>query len=135
MSSAIRSHLRALTVAGILMLGLLLLAACGGGAAAGGCTRPHRRQPSRLPPLPNPLHRSPSRLPPQTRPRQLLLRRPPWLPPIRQNPTATATLEPSPTALVVADASNCVTCHTSEEALKKLAKEEAPAEKLSEGEG
>jgi hypothetical protein len=36
---------------------------------------------------------------------------------------------------VVADASNCVTCHTSEETLQKLAREEEPAEKLSEGEG
>ena len=50
-------------------------------------------------------------------------------------PTATATEEPGPTAAVVADASNCVTCHTSEETLQQLAKEEAPAESLSEGEG
>ena len=50
-------------------------------------------------------------------------------------PTATATEAPSPTAIVVADATNCVTCHTSEETLQKLAKEEEPAEKLSEGEG
>ena len=41
----------------------------------------------------------------------------------------------SPTAVVNADATNCVICHTSEETLQKLAKEEEPAEKLSEGEG
>ena len=49
-------------------------------------------------------------------------------------PTATATEAPT-AAPVSVDSTNCVTCHTSEETLQKLAKEEAPAETLSEGEG
>jgi len=49
-------------------------------------------------------------------------------------PTATATEAPV-AAPVVIDSTNCITCHTSEETLQKLAVEEEPAESLSEGEG
>jgi mono/diheme cytochrome c family protein len=50
-------------------------------------------------------------------------------------PAPTPTEEPTATPAVVADASNCVTCHTDEAALQELAVEEAPQESLSEGEG
>jgi hypothetical protein len=50
-------------------------------------------------------------------------------------PTPTEAPTEAPTAAAPADASNCITCHTSEETLQQLAKEEAPAESLSEGEG
>jgi outer membrane biosynthesis protein TonB len=81
----------------------------------------------------------------------------PTEPPAPTEPSATATTEPTatveptatlaptetpeptpteaPTAQVPADATNCVTCHTSEDTLRQLAKEEDPAEELSEGEG
>jgi mono/diheme cytochrome c family protein len=52
-------------------------------------------------------------------------------------PTQAPTSAPTqaPVAAAPANADNCVKCHTNEETLKKLAKAEEPAEKLSEGEG
>ena len=50
-------------------------------------------------------------------------------------PTATATATEAPTAVVSIDATHCIDCHTNQEILQQLAREEAPAEKLSEGEG
>lgn len=50
-------------------------------------------------------------------------------------PTPTEAPTEAPTAAAPADATNCVTCHTSEETLQQLAKEQEPAESLSEGEG
>jgi len=48
-------------------------------------------------------------------------------------PTSTNTPAPTPTPV---DNSNCITCHTSEDTLKALAKEpEEGGESLSEGEG
>ena len=49
-------------------------------------------------------------------------------------PTATATEAPAAEPVAI-DSANCITCHTSEETLQKLAVEEEPAESLSEGEG
>jgi hypothetical protein len=50
-------------------------------------------------------------------------------------PAPTPTEEPTAAPAVVADATNCIKCHTDEAALQELAVEEAPAESLSEGEG
>jgi len=50
-------------------------------------------------------------------------------------PTATATATEAPTAVVSIDATHCIDCHTNQEILQQLAREETPAEKLSEGEG
>lgn len=123
MASALRSRLRArlsgqaLVLAGVLVVGVLFLVACGGGAQPAAAPAPAQATAAPVPPTEPPAPTA--TLAPSATP----------------EPTATATAEPSPTAVVVADASNCVACHTSEETLQKLAKEEAPAEKLSEGEG
>jgi len=50
-------------------------------------------------------------------------------------PSATATTAPTTTATPNVDATNCITCHIDQDALQKLAKEEAPKESLSTGEG
>jgi mono/diheme cytochrome c family protein len=50
-------------------------------------------------------------------------------------PTEEPTQEPTAAPAAVADATNCIACHTDEAKLQELAVEEAPAETLSEGEG
>ena len=123
MSFTPRTCARTAAILGILLLGITLLAACGGAPA----------------PAPTAVTEAPTTAP--IAPTDTAA--PPTVPPATATlaptdtpaPAATATEAPSPTAVVVADATNCVTCHTSEETLQKLAVEEEPAEKLSEGEG
>ena len=50
-------------------------------------------------------------------------------------PPATATTAPTATDTPNVDATNCITCHIDQDTLQKLAKEEAPKESLSTGEG
>jgi mono/diheme cytochrome c family protein len=121
------SWVRTRAVLGALLIGLLVLSACGGAA-----------------PAPTTVAKSPATVPaaaptntvapPTTAPTDTAVPPTATLAPTETaEPAATAT--EAPTAVVVADATNCVTCHTSEETLQQLAKEEAPAESLSEGEG
>lgn len=127
MSLSSRSLARALTVFGLLVLGLFLLAGCGGGAAP---------TPTVAAVAPTAAPAEPTAAPEPTEAATATAAPTATLAPTdTPEPTATATEAPSPTAVVVADASNCVTCHTSEETLRQLAKEEAPKESLSEGEG
>ena len=123
MSITPRTWARTAAILGALLLGILLLAACSGAPA----------------PVPTAVAEAPTTVP--IAPTDTAA--PPTVPPATATlaptdtpaPAATATEAPSPTAVVVTDATNCVTCHTSEEVLQKLAVEEEPAEKLSEGEG
>jgi mono/diheme cytochrome c family protein len=124
MSLAFRLPWRAWAGTGVLAVALLVLAACGGGSTpAPTVVVEAPAAPTAVPPTEAPT-REPTAAPTAT-----------LAPTDAPEPTATAIEAPSPTAAVVADASNCVTCHTSEETLQQLAKEEDPAEELSEGEG
>jgi hypothetical protein len=133
MSSATRSRVRALAVAAVMMLGLVLLAACSGGSAQPAPVADHATAPA--PEAAAPTSTTPPTAAPTDTTEPTAAPTATLAPTSTPDPTATAAVEPSPTAAVVADAANCVTCHTSEESLQLLAKEEAPAEKLSEGEG
>lgn len=120
MAIPIRRGAQAAALLGVLVSGLLLLAACGGGAA------PAPTAVAQAPAVP-----TNTALPPTEPPAPTATLAPTDTP----APTATATEAPSPTAVVIADATNCVTCHTSETTLQELAVEEEQAESLSEGEG
>lgn len=128
MSRSTRTWPRALAVVtmGVLLVALFALAGCGGGAAP---------QPTAVAQAPAEPTAAPAEPTAVVAPTDTVEPTATLAPTKAPEPTATATAEPSPTAVVVADASNCVTCHTSEETLQQLAKEEAPKESLSEGEG
>ena len=128
MSPTSRSWVRAVAVLGVMLSGLLILAACGGGAA------PAPTAVAQAPATEAAAAPTNTSAPPTTAPTDTAVPPTATLAPTETaEPTATAT--EAPTALAIADATNCVTCHTSEETLQQLAKEEAPAETLSEGEG
>lgn len=116
----LRTALLAVTVGAALLLAGLL-AACGGQPAPA---------PTQPPPTPPPAAPTNTAVPPS-----------PTLAPATTAPTLAPTKAPTsaptqvPVAAAPANADNCVKCHTSEETLRKLAKVEEPAEKLSEGEG
>lgn len=101
---------------GILVLSVLLLAACGNAATPA--------------PAPTAVPPTATAVPPTQPPAS-----PTLAPTDTPAPEPTATATEAPVAAASVDSTNCVTCHTSEETLQKLAVEEAPAEKLSEGEG
>jgi hypothetical protein len=119
-------------ITGLTLLALLALAVvvagCGGAA-----------------PVPAQVAQSPTEAPTQPEPTEAPLTETAVPPTATLQPTATTaptdtpaptpTEEPTAAPAVVADASNCVKCHTDEAALQELAVEEAPAESLSEGEG
>ena len=125
-----RSWVGTLALLGLLIIGMATLAGCGGQPAA---------QPTAvaqvetaIPPKEVPPQPTATAIPPTQAPEPSPTLAPTEIP--APEPTATATEAPAaePVAL---DSTNCVTCHTNEETLKKLAVEEEPAEKLSEGEG
>ncbi len=100
---------------GILVLSVLLLAACGNAATP-------------TPTAPTAIPSADTAVPPTQPPAS------PTLAPT-DTPASTAAATEAPVAAAAVDSTNCVTCHTSEETLQQLAVEQAPAEKLSEGEG
>lgn len=120
---------------GILVLLALLVAACGGQPASA---------PTQVAAAPTeaPKQAAPTQAPPTQAPTNTAVPPTATTAPATKAPTTAPTVTKAappttaPTAApVVADASNCVKCHTDEASLQKLAKEEAPAEALSEGEG
>ncbi len=116
MRIAIPMRMRTAVGLGVLVLSVLLLAACGNAAT------PAPTAPTAVPP-------AATAVPPTQAPEPTLA------PTDTPAPAPTATATEAPVAAAPIDSTNCVTCHTSEETLQKLAVEEAPAEKLSEGEG
>jgi hypothetical protein len=132
MSAMTREWVRVAVVAGILLLGGVLFAACGGQPAAEQPAEPATavaEAPTAAPPTAAPP--TDTAIPPTDTPAPS----PTLAPTDTPEPTATATEAPTAAPVVSVDSTNCVTCHTSEESLQVLAKEEAPAETLSEGEG
>jgi mono/diheme cytochrome c family protein len=129
MSAMTRRCARIAVVAGVLLLGGVLLAACGGKPAP----QPTAvaQAPTALPPHDTAIPPTETAIPPTDTPAPS----PTLAPTDTPAPTATATEAPTAAQAASVDSTNCVTCHTSEETLRKLAVEEAPAEKLSEGEG
>ena len=127
MSLLTRARVRASGLLSLLVLVGLVLAACGGAATPAPTAAPTE------------VAQAPTELPAPTEPSATATTEPT----ATVEPTATLvpteTPEPTPTeaptAAAPADASNCVACHTSEETLRQLAKEEDAAEELSEGEG
>ncbi len=119
-----RQWVKTAWIVGAVVMGVLLLAACGGGAAPTPTTV--AQAPTTAPVAP-----TDTAVPPTDTPAPTATLAPTDTP----APTATATEVPTATAVPIPDASNCVTCHTNEATLQQLAKEEEPAEKLSEGEG
>jgi hypothetical protein len=126
-----RGYIRFAVVAVLLLLGGVLLTACGGQPAAKPTEQPAAvaQAPTVAPPTEAPPIETAA--PPTDTPAPS----PTLAPSDTPAPTATATELPTAQPVASVDSTNCVTCHTSEETLQKLAKEEAPAEKLSEGEG
>ena len=130
MSNVTRWHVGIAVVAVALLLGGVLLAACGS-------------QPAKPAEQPTAVAQAPTEAPPTTAPptdtavppTDTPAPSPTLAPTDTPAPTATATEAPTAAPLASVDSTNCVTCHTSEETLQKLAKEEAPTETLSEGEG
>ena len=117
MRVAIPMRMRTAVGLGILVLSVLLLVACGNAAT------PAPTAPTAVPPTVTAV--------PPTQPAAS----PTLAPTDTPAPEPTATVTEAPVAAASVDSTNCVTCHTSEETLQQLAVEEAPAEKLSEGEG
>jgi len=117
-----------LAVFGLLIVGVILLGACGSQPAAQPTAAP--QAPTAAPPTEAPPTNT--AIPPTQAPEPSPTLAPTDTP--APEPTATATETPA-AAPVSLDSTNCVTCHTSEETLQKLAVEEEPAESLSEGEG
>ena len=134
MSTLIRKWGGVALTAATLLLVALLLATCGGQPAAPAPVEPTAiAQAPAAPP-------ADTAVPPTQAPPADTAVPPTQAPEPSPTLAPTDTPAPAPTATEAAaaasvDSTNCVTCHTSEETLQKLAKEEAPAEKLSEGEG
>ena len=128
MSRTTRNRVGMFAVFGLLIVGVITLAACGGQPAA---QPPAATQaPTAVPPTAAPPTNT--AIPPTQAPEPSPTLAPTDTP--APAPTAAATEAPA-AAPVSLDSTNCVTCHTSEETLQKLAVEEEPAESLSEGEG
>ena len=129
MSRMTRSWVGTLALLGLLIIGVATLAGCGGQPAA---------QPTAVAQVETAV--PPTEAPPRLRRRPSRRRKrraTPTLAPTdtpAPEPTATATEAPAAEPVAI-DSTNCITCHTSEETLQKLAVEEEPAESLSEGEG
>ena len=130
MSRTPRNWAGTLALLGLLIIGVATLAGCGGQPAA---QPPAVAQvetavpPTEVPPAP-----TATAIPPTQAPD----RPPPWRPPTHQRrnrPPRPPKRRPRSRSRF--DSTNCITCHTSEETLQKLAVEEEPAENLSEGEG
>jgi hypothetical protein len=130
MSRMTRSWVGTFALLGLLIIALATLAGCGGQPAA---------QPTAVaqvetavPPTEVLPQLTATAIPPTQAPEPSPALAPTDTP--APEPTATATEAPAAAPAAI-DSTNCVTCHTSEETLQKLAVEEEPAEKLSEGEG
>jgi mono/diheme cytochrome c family protein len=118
-------------ILGALLVGLLLLTACSGAPAPAPTVVAEAPTTAPAEPTAAPIAPTDTVAPPTEPPATATLA--PTDTPAPE-PTATATEAPA-AAPVAIDSTNCVACHTSEETLQKLAVEEEPAEKLSEGEG
>ena len=130
MTHMTRSRVGTLALLGLLIIALATLAGCGGQPAA---------QPTAVaqvetavPPTEAPPTPTATAIPPTQAPEPSPTLAPTDTP--APEPTATATEAPAAEPVAI-DSTNCVTCHTNEETLQKLAVEEEPAENLSEGEG
>jgi hypothetical protein len=130
MSRTTRKWAGTLALLGLLIIALATLAGCGGQPAAQPTAVAQVETavpPTEAPPAPTATAIPPTQVPEPS----------PTLAPTdtpAPEPTATATEAPAaePVAL---DSANCITCHTSEETLQKLAVEDEPVDSLSEGEG
>ena len=130
MSRMTRSWVGTLALLGLLIIALATLVSCGGQPAAQPTAVAQAETaapPTEVPPQP-----TATAIPPTQAPEPSPTLAPTDTP--APEPTATATEAPAAEPVAI-DATNCITCHTSEETLQKLAKEEEPAESLSEGEG
>jgi outer membrane biosynthesis protein TonB len=131
MSLFTRSRVRASGLLSLLVLVGLVLAACGGAATPAPTAAPTE------------VAQAPTELPAPTEPPATATTAPvataeptaTLAPTQTPEPTPTEAPTEAPTAAAPADATNCVTCHTSEETLQQLAKEQEAGESLSEGEG
>ena len=130
MSRMTRSWVGTLALLGLLIIGVATLAGCGGQPAP---------QPTAVaqvetavPPTEAPPAPTATAIPPTQAPEPSPTLAPTEMP--APEPTATATGAPAAEPVAI-DSANCITCHTSEETLQKLAVEDEPTESLSEGEG
>lgn len=118
---------RGLALLSLLVLAAMIVSGCGGGVAPAP-TQVAQVQPTAAPPEPT-ATTAPTDAPPTAT----------LVPTATTAPTDTPapapTEEPTATPVVIADATNCIKCHTDEATLQELAVEEPPAESLSEGEG
>ena len=129
MSRTTRKWAGTLALLGLLIIGVATLAGCGGQPAA---QPPTVAQVATAPPTEVPPQPTATAIPPTQVPEPSPTLAPTDTP--APEPTATATEAPAAEPVAI-DSTNCITCHTSEETLQKLAVEEEPAESLSEGEG
>jgi hypothetical protein len=130
MSRMTRNGVGTLALLGLLIIALAALAGCGGQPAAQPTAVAQVETavpPTEVPPAP-----TATAIPPTQAPEPSPTLAPTEVP--APEPTATATEAPAAEPVAI-DSTNCVTCHTNEETLQKLAVEEELAEKLSEGEG
>lgn len=131
MSLSTRARVRVSGLLSLLVIVGLVLAACGGAATPAPTAAPAEvAQAPTEPPAATEPPATATAAPTETAEPTATL-----APTETPEPTPTEAPTEAPTAAAPADASNCVTCHTSEETLRELAKEDAPAESLSEGEG
>ena len=130
MSRMTRNGVGTLALLGLLIIALAALAGCGGQPAAQ--PTPVAQVETAVPPTEVPPAPTATAIPPTQAPEPSPTLAPTEVP--APEPTATATEAPAAEPVAI-DSTNCVTCHTNEETLQKLAVEEEPAEKLSEGEG
>ena len=130
MSCTTRKWAGTLALLGLLIIGVATLAGCGGQPAAQPPTVAQVE--TAVPPTEAPPAPTATVIPPTQAPEPSPTLAPTDTP--APEPTATATEAPAAEPVAI-DSANCITCHTSEETLQKLAVEEEPAESLSEGEG
>ncbi len=130
MSRTTRKWVGTLALLGLLIIGVAALAGCGGQPAA---QPPAVAQvETAVPPTEVPPQPTATTIPPTQAPEPTATLAPTDTP--APEPTATATEAPAAEPVAI-DSANCITCHTSEDTLQKLAVEDEPAESLSEGEG
>lgn len=130
MSLLTRARVRASGLLSLLALVSLAVAACGGAATPAPTVAPAAvaQAPTEVAPTEAPATAT-------TAPTETAEPTATLAPTETPEPTPTEAPTEAPTAAAPADAGNCVACHTNEETLQQLAKEEEPAESLSEGEG